>query len=407
MAEQGEWWTLSTDGSAAAKACGGGVVILSLEGFRSYHAIKFQFKVSNNEAEYEALLSGLRIILNLKAEYVRIRCDSRLVVSQIKGEFNTKEKRMHLYKEAALELHKTLKGYELVQIPRAENTKADVLSKLSNDSPEHISKLAHVEDLGSPSIHVQLISVVTEETSGWIAELIRYKQDGILPNGETAARLIKHREPTYVIENGRLYKRSYNGTLLRCIDEAVAGQIMEEVHEGICATHQGPFSMARRIVLQGYFWPTMVKDCARRAKRCKVCQVDGIKWRTPIGRLWMGSRRDSSPTKEHGSTNSPTRAVDVAQDPLHSCEMRAAGGMEMKTELLYNIGEIGPGERQILQGSNNGSVDGGIRKGCELDLKLEICISLNLIFYLVNTKRLGLSHVLQFLGPSSTLRREK
>ncbi|VFQ62673.1 unnamed protein product [Cuscuta campestris] len=265
-AEQGEWWTLSTDGSSAEKACGGGVVIQSPEGFRSYHAIKFQFKVSNNEAEYEALLSGL------KAEYVRIRCDSRLVVSQIKGEFDTKEERMRLYKEAALELLKTLKGYELVQIPRVENTEADVLSKLSNDSSEHISKMAHVEDLGTPSIHVQLISVITEGTSGWIAELIRYKKDGILPNGETAARLVKRRASTYVIKNGRLYKRSYNGTLLRCVDEASAGQIMEEVHEGIYAAHHGPFSMARRIVLQGYLWPTMVKDCARRAKRCKVCQ---------------------------------------------------------------------------------------------------------------------------------------
>ncbi|VFQ69578.1 unnamed protein product [Cuscuta campestris] len=281
-AEQGEWWTLSTDGSSAAKACGGGVVIQSPEGFRSYHAINFQFKVSNNEAEYEALLSGLRLILNLKAEYVRIRCDSRLVVSQIKGEFDTKEERMRLYKEAALELLKILKGYELVQIPRAENTEVDVLSKLSNDSPEHISKMAHIEDMGSPSIHVQFISVVTKEASGWIAELIRYKKDGILPSDETAARLIKRRAPTYVIENGRLYKRSYNGTLLRCVDETKAGQIMEEVHEGICAAHQGPFSMARRIVLQGYFWPTMVKDCAKRAKH-----LIGLMPRAPGNFRWI------------------------------------------------------------------------------------------------------------------------
>ncbi|VFQ82927.1 unnamed protein product [Cuscuta campestris] len=202
--EQGEWWTLSTDASSAEKACGGGVVIQSPEGFRSYHAIKFQFRVSNNEAEYEALLSGLRLILNLKAEYVRIRCDSRLVVNQIKGEFDTKEERMRLYKEAAMELLKILKGYEL------------------------------------------LVSVIIEEASGWIAELIRYKKDGILPGDETTARLIKRRAPTYVIENGRLYKRSYNGTFLRCVDEARAGQIMEEVHEG---------------------------DCAKRAKRCKVCQI--------------------------------------------------------------------------------------------------------------------------------------
>ncbi|VFQ77991.1 unnamed protein product [Cuscuta campestris] len=169
--------------------------------------------------------------------------------------------------------HRLAVGSDAEPIPRAENTEADVLSKLSNDTPEHVSKMAHIEDLGSPSIHVQLVSIVTEEASGWIADLIRYKKDGVLPGDETTAHLIKRRAPTYVIENGRLYKRSYNGTLLRCVDEARAGQIMEEVHEGICVTHQGPFSMARRIVLQRYFWPTMVKDCSERAKRCKVCQV--------------------------------------------------------------------------------------------------------------------------------------
>ncbi|VFQ78624.1 unnamed protein product [Cuscuta campestris] len=163
------------------------------------------------------------------------------------------EERMRLYKEVALELLKILKGYELVQIPRVENTEADVLSKLSNDSPEHISKMADVGDLGSPSIHVQLISVITGDPDGWMAELTRYKKDGILSGGETAARLIKRRAPTYVIENGQLYKRSYNGTLLRCVDETREEQIMEEVHEGVCAAHQGPFSMARRRVLQGYF----------------------------------------------------------------------------------------------------------------------------------------------------------
>ncbi|CAH9090598.1 unnamed protein product [Cuscuta epithymum] len=143
-AEPDEAWTLYTDGSSATKACGGGVVLISPEGFRAYYAIRFNFKVSNNEAEYEALLSGLRLAAGLKARHVRIKCDSKLVVSQMEGSYEAKEGRMKQYKEAAAELLKAFDTYEITQIPRAENAEADILSKLSSDTPEHISKIANV-----------------------------------------------------------------------------------------------------------------------------------------------------------------------------------------------------------------------------------------------------------------------
>ncbi|CAH9133666.1 unnamed protein product [Cuscuta epithymum] len=110
-AEPDEAWTLYTDGSSATKACGGGVFLISPEGFRAYYAIRFNFKVSNNEAEYEALLSGLRLAAGLKARHIRIKCDSKLVVNQMDGSYEAKEGRMRQYKEAAAELLKTFATY--------------------------------------------------------------------------------------------------------------------------------------------------------------------------------------------------------------------------------------------------------------------------------------------------------
>ncbi|VFQ97329.1 unnamed protein product [Cuscuta campestris] len=91
---EGNWWTVYTDGSSATGASGGGVVAISPEGFKAYYSVRFRFKVSNNEAEYEALLCGLRLAASLKAERIQVRCDSKLVVGHVTGEFEAKDERM-------------------------------------------------------------------------------------------------------------------------------------------------------------------------------------------------------------------------------------------------------------------------------------------------------------------------
>ncbi|VFQ67149.1 unnamed protein product [Cuscuta campestris] len=51
-----------------------------------------------------------------------------------------------------------------------------------------------------------------------------------------------------------------------------AQKLMEEIHEGICSAHQGAFTMSRKVTLQGYFWPTIIRDCAEYMRKCKVWQ---------------------------------------------------------------------------------------------------------------------------------------
>ncbi|GKB55996.1 reverse transcriptase domain-containing protein [Tanacetum coccineum] len=54
-------WTLFTDGSSCVDGCGAGVILTNPEGIEFTYALRFQFKATNNEAEYEALIAGLRI----------------------------------------------------------------------------------------------------------------------------------------------------------------------------------------------------------------------------------------------------------------------------------------------------------------------------------------------------------
>ncbi|XP_019175786.1 PREDICTED: uncharacterized protein LOC109171110 [Ipomoea nil] len=113
--DEEDWWTLSTDGSSGLKGCGGGVVLVTPEGFRAYNALRFHFKLSNNEAEYEALLGGLRLALGLRASKIRVRCDSRLVVGQVNGEFEANEERMRRYRDVVVQVLGQLTLYEILQ----------------------------------------------------------------------------------------------------------------------------------------------------------------------------------------------------------------------------------------------------------------------------------------------------
>ena len=76
-------------------------MLISPEGQRTYQTLNFKFQVSNKEAEYEALLVGLRMALHMGVKHVAIYSDSQLVVNQILGEYEVKGAKMIKYwKEA-------------------------------------------------------------------------------------------------------------------------------------------------------------------------------------------------------------------------------------------------------------------------------------------------------------------
>lgn len=100
------------------------------ESFKMYHALVFTFGQTNNEAEYEAIIGGIRLAKQVGAERVRIRSDSRLIVGQIPGTFEAREDRMMRYKDLALELLSSFTAFEITQLPREENLDVDMLSKL-------------------------------------------------------------------------------------------------------------------------------------------------------------------------------------------------------------------------------------------------------------------------------------
>lgn len=69
-------WLIMVNGSCSEQGSGAGVVIRSPEGTKVSYAVKFEFQFTNNQAEYETFITGLRLAHALRAERVEIRADS-------------------------------------------------------------------------------------------------------------------------------------------------------------------------------------------------------------------------------------------------------------------------------------------------------------------------------------------
>nr|GEY79560.1 reverse transcriptase domain-containing protein [Tanacetum cinerariifolium] len=189
------------DGSSYVDGSGAGLILTNPEGVEFTYALRFQFAASNNEAEYEALIAGLRIAMQMGVKNVQANVDSKLVTNQVLGTYVAKEDNMNVcgqggqhvkYLEIAKGLVSGFKTFSISQVPWSRNKKADALSKIASTSFVHLSKQVLVEVLETKSITgKEVTAVIEEEGPTWMMELVNYLKEGILPGDEKEARKLR------------------------------------------------------------------------------------------------------------------------------------------------------------------------------------------------------------------------
>ena len=97
-----------------------------------WYVIRLHFPASNNMAEYEALLGGLRIAIELGVKCLDARGDSQLVVDQVMKESSCHDPKMEAYYNAVCRLEDKLDGLELNNVPCKYNEDADELAKIAS-----------------------------------------------------------------------------------------------------------------------------------------------------------------------------------------------------------------------------------------------------------------------------------
>ena len=169
-----------------------------------------------------------------------------------------------------------LNKFVLVQVrhcPRAENSQTDALAKLATTSQEDLSRSTPVEYLVEPSIDLCDVEVaqVGFEPS-WMDPIWDFIIDGRLPDDPQEAAKIRTRSARFTNHKESLYKRSFFTLILKCIARKNTEYVLREVHEGICGNHIGARALAGKVLRQGYYWPTILRDATDLVRRCKICQ---------------------------------------------------------------------------------------------------------------------------------------
>ena len=125
-------WVLSVDGSSNQQGSGTGVILEGPGGLLIEQALRFAFKASNNQTEYEALIAGMLLAKEMGAKGLLAKCNSLLVTGQVMGEYQAKDPQMAAYLEYIQVLKESFDVFELVHVPREQNARADLLAKLAS-----------------------------------------------------------------------------------------------------------------------------------------------------------------------------------------------------------------------------------------------------------------------------------
>ncbi|GJU91484.1 reverse transcriptase domain-containing protein [Tanacetum coccineum] len=229
---------------------------------------------TNNEAEYEALIAGLRIAARMGVRNLEANVDSRLVANHVLGEYVAKEDNMIQYLDKKPSHIQGFDRFTIRQVPRGDNKKADALSKIASTSFAHLSKQVLVEILKNKSIaEMEISTVIEEQDPTWMTPIIEFISKGTLPHEQKDARRIRRTAQRFELRNGVLYRRSFLQPWLRCVGPIQADYVLREIHAGSCSMHSGPRSVVARALRSGYYWPTMHRDARDMIQKCNDCQV--------------------------------------------------------------------------------------------------------------------------------------
>ncbi|KAF5450077.1 hypothetical protein F2P56_030456 [Juglans regia] len=209
---------------------GAGVHIVTDLGERFDYALKLKFKVTNNEAEYEALMSGLRLARSLGTTEVEVKANSQIVEAD--------------------RLAKAASGQEDVPLP------------------DHV--VAQIVDIAAVGIRVSTIEVL--QPPGWATDILRFLQEGIIHNDREEAGKVRNRAARFTLVEGILYKRGYTEPLFRCISSDQAQYMLAKIHKGVSGNHVARRTLALRTARARYYWPNAHKDAEEFARKCLKCQ---------------------------------------------------------------------------------------------------------------------------------------
>jgi len=207
--------------------------------------------------------------------YLEAYGDSKLIINQVKGEYEVRHEDLVPYYHMVIELANLFEGFYIGHVSRSQNTRAEALAALATT----LALLADIEyHLTVATRHLvyskhmlrtrEVYNFSTDlEPRDWRFSLIDYALHGLLPDDPKEAASIRRRSLRFYYDPTlkTLYRRSYDGVLLRCLFNSEAQEVLKEAHDGICGAHQLGPRLKDRLHRLGYYWPILIADAIHYA----------------------------------------------------------------------------------------------------------------------------------------------
>jgi ribonuclease HI len=249
-------WTMYFDGSKRVQGVGVGVFLISPQGDKLKYVLRMSFpQASNNEAEYEALLHGMKMAKACGETRLKIFGDSNLVVQQVMNRCDAISDNMTAYRNLYYYLEGTFDGCKVSHVSRASNEEANNLANIGSQCLpiplgvfwEQIiersiknNKTSTTEEQGQ---HKTTSSgagkpakgstaepeevMMIEET--WMQPYLAYMINKALPEDTVEAKRIIRGSKAFVVLQGKLYKKSITGVLQRCVTPQEGQEILKDI----------------------------------------------------------------------------------------------------------------------------------------------------------------------------------
>jgi ribonuclease HI len=289
---QAECWTMYFDGSVMKTEAGASLLFVSPLGEHMRYVVHLHFPMSNNMAEYEALLCGLKIAIKIGVKRLDVRGDSQLVIDQVMKNASCHDDKMEAYCKAVRALKDKFYGIELNHVPRRYNEEADELTKIAS---ERITVPPNVfaRDVAQPSITLEPHPSSCTETSGapsnsagaepmdedpskeafvlsllegygaddseamdvepapsradWRHKYIAWMDRGELPSDRSEARRITRMAKSFALVDGELYKCAASSILQRCVPIPEGRELLRDIHAGVRPPRRAPHPRGQRV----------------------------------------------------------------------------------------------------------------------------------------------------------------
>jgi ribonuclease HI len=227
---------------------GAGVLQISPTGEQLKYVLQIFWKVSNNEAEYEALLHGLRLAASLGIKRLLVYDDSAVFINQVNKSWNRNKENMDAYCTEVHKLENKFYSLKFHHVVRDNNVAADVMSKLGSTRAQ-VPAGVFVHELHAPSIpepaplttdpaHPLAGQEVMMIDVDWRQPFIDYLREQKVPSDKNLAEQLILRAKSYVLVGDKLYRwGASSGVLMKCIPREEGKGILEEIHKGVCGNH--------------------------------------------------------------------------------------------------------------------------------------------------------------------------